>query len=411
MCLLRQAQALFILLVCVASSPVLAQKSQNYEDLRRRLVNEVLIPAGIKHKGVLKSMLDTPRHEFCPPKSREYAYDDVGLPIGDKQTISSPFIVAYMTESLDPQPTDKVLEIGTGSGFQAAILSPLVKEVYSIEIVETLGKSAAKLLEKLRYKNIHTKVGDGYQGWAEHAPFDKIIVTCSPEKPPQPLIDQLKEGGLMVIPAGERYNQMLYLMTKKDGKLESQVLRPTLFVPMTGRAEETREKLPDPAKPVVGNGNFEAPLEEGKTFIPGGWYYERGQELIQDPASPEGKQYIKFTNNVQGRWTHMLQGFPVDGKKIAALDLSMQASCKDVVIGKEPRELPVLAITFYDENVQEISPTKQIGPFKGTQPWKRYESTAKVPSSARTAIMRIGMFGATGEVSFDDISMRVVPRK
>lgn len=397
-------------LACLGAVGALAQKPQNYEDARRRLVNDVLIPAGIKHKGVLKSMLDTPRHEFCLPNTREYAYDDVGLPIGDKQTISSPFIVAYMTEALDPQATDKVLEIGTGSGFQAAILSPLVKEVYSIEIVENLGKKAAKLLEKLHYSNVKTKIGDGYQGWTEHAPFDKIIVTCSPEKPPQPLIDQLKEGGLMVIPQGERYNQMLYLMIKKDGKLEPNALRPTLFVPMTGRAEETREIQPDPAKPVVGNGNFEAPLEEGKTFVPGGWYYERGQELVSDSAAPEGKQYLRFTNNVQGRWTHVLQGFPVDGKKIAALDLSMQASCKDVAIGREPKELPELAITFYDENVKEIS-TSRLGDLRGTRPWKRYESTAKVPSNARSAIMRIGMFGATGEACFDDISMRVVPRK
>ncbi len=400
----------FVVLTLCATAEAFAQKKESYEDLRRRLVNDVLIPAGIKHKGVLKSMLDTPRHEFCAPKSRPYAYNDVGLPIGDKQTISSPFIVAYMTEALDPQPTDKVLEIGTGSGFQAAILSPLVKDVYSIEIVESLGKNAAKLLEKLHYKNIHTKVGDGYQGWTEHAPFDKIIVTCSPEKPPQPLIDQLKEGGLMVIPAGERFNQMLYLMTKKDGKLEPKMLIPTLFVPMTGRAEETREKLPDPAKPVVGNGDFEAPLEEGKTFIPGGWYYERGQELVQDSSAPQGKQYIKFKNDVQGRWTHILQGFPVDAKKIAALDLSMQASCKDVAKGREEDELPMLSITFYNENVQEVS-TSHLGPFMGTQAWKRYESTVKVPSAARSAIVRIGMFGATGETSFDDISMRVVPRK
>lgn len=400
----------FLLLTLIATASAFAQKTPDYEALRRQLVNDVLIPAGIKHKGVLKSMLDTPRHEFCQPASRKFAYDDVGLPIGDKQTISSPFIVAYMTESLDPQPTDKVLEIGTGSGFQAAILSPLVKEVYSIEIVETLGKNAARLLEKLRYKNIHTKVGDGFQGWIEHAPFDKIIVTCSPEKPPQPLIDQLKEGGLMVIPAGERFNQMLYLMTKKEGKLVPRELRPTLFVPMTGRAEETREKLPDPAKPEIGNGDFEAAVEAEKNFIPGGWYYERGQEIVQDSSAPQGKQYLRFTNQVQGRWTHVLQGFPVDGKKIAALDLSMQAMCKEVVMGREPKESPMLAITFYNENVQEIS-TSHLGELKGTLPWKRYESTVKVPPTARSAIMRIGMFGATGETSFDDISMRVVPRK
>jgi protein-L-isoaspartate(D-aspartate) O-methyltransferase len=119
----------------------------------------------------------------------------MSLPIGERQTISSPFIVAYMTECLDPQPTDRVLEIGTGSGYQAAVLSPLVKEVYTIEIVESLGKQAAQTLERLDYRNVHVKVGDGYLGWPEHAPFDKIIVTCSPESIPQPLVDQLREGG------------------------------------------------------------------------------------------------------------------------------------------------------------------------------------------------------------------------
>ena len=174
----------------------------------------------------------------------------MSLPIGESQTISAPFVVAYMTEQLDPQPTDKVLEIGTGSGYQAAILSPLVKEVYSIEIVESLGQKAARTLKRLKYTNVKTKIGDGYQGWPEHAPFDKIIVTCSPEKVPQPLVDQLKEGGRMVVPVGERYTQELYLLRKKDGKLEQEVLVPTMFVPMTGKAEaaprgETRSRQPE----------------------------------------------------------------------------------------------------------------------------------------------------------------------
>ena len=175
-------------------------------------------------------MKDTPRHEFVPKRlRRNQSYTDAGVPIGKSQTISSPFIVAYMTQVLDTQPTDKVLEIGTGSGYQAAILSPLVQDVYSIEIVEKLGKSAAKVLKKLDYKNVHTKIGDGYKGWPEHAPFDKIIVTCSPEDIPQPLIDQLKEGGTIVVPMGERHQQTLYLMTKKDGEIVRKALRPCLL--------------------------------------------------------------------------------------------------------------------------------------------------------------------------------------
>ena len=150
-----------------------------------------------------------------------------------------------------------MLEIGTGSGYQAAVLSPLVKDVYSIEIVESLGKHAAQTLKRLKYTNVHTKIGDGYLGWPEHAPFDKIIVTCSPEKVPQALVDQLKEGGRMIVPVGERYQQVLYLFKKKDGKLINEALRPTLFVPMTGTAEDEREIKPDPLHPKLVNGGFE----------------------------------------------------------------------------------------------------------------------------------------------------------
>ena len=218
---------------------------------RDEMVTMAVAGAGVKDARVLQSVRDTLRHEFMPRKMWDKAYLDGGFPIGGKQTISSPFIVAFMTESIDPQPTDKVLEIGTGSGYQAAILSPLVKEVYSIEILKPLGTRAALVLKKLKYENVFTKIGDGFLGWQEHAPFDKIIVTCSPEKVPQPLVDQLVEGGLMVIPVGERYQQTLYSMRKKDGKLVEVSRRPTLFVPMTGRAEERREVQPDPLHPAT----------------------------------------------------------------------------------------------------------------------------------------------------------------
>lgn len=415
MCKSRLTYALVGLLTVAACAPAFAQKTQNYDDARRRLVNDVLIPSGIKNERVLKAVLDTPRHEFCLPKYREQAYLDMGLPIGEKQTISGPFVVAYMTESLDPQATDKVLEIGTGSGYQAAILSPLVKEVYSIEIVESLGKKAAKTLESLKYKNVFTKIGDGYQGWPEKAPFDKIIVTCSPEKPPEALIDQLKEGGLMVIPTGERYQQTLYLMKKKDGKLEAEALRPTLFVPMTGRAEDTREVKPDPTKAEVVNGTFEKQPEEGKNIVPG-WYYERLHELVEDPMAPEGKHYVKFSNQIQSRVGHLWQGLIVDGRKIASLDCRMQATCKNAVAGQDasgresPEAMPMLVIYFYDEN-RKVVGEDHLGPMKGTIPWKRFEKTVKVPPSAREANIGIGLFGATGEASFDDISFRAIPRK
>ena len=167
------------------------------------MVEYEVVAAGVKDKRVCDAMRATPRHLFVPDALRRYAYFDISLPIGEGQTITSPFTVAYMTEHLEPQPGDKVLEIGTGSGYQAAVLSGLVAEVYTIEIVEPLGRRAAETLRSLGYDNVKTKIGDGYQGWAEHAPFDKIIVTCSPENVPKPLVEQLKEGGRLVVPLGQ----------------------------------------------------------------------------------------------------------------------------------------------------------------------------------------------------------------
>ena len=201
------------------------------------MVQRHLVERGIKNPRVLDAFRTVPRHRFLPPETRRQAYDDESIPIGEGQTITPPYDVAFMTEALDPKPTDKVYEVGTGSGYQAAILSRLVKDVYSVEIHEPLSKRATEVLKDLGYTNIHTRVGDGYAGWPEAAPFDAIIVTCAPRRSPRPLVEQLKEGGRMVIPLGDRFNQIVYLMIKKDGKLITKELRPTLFVPMTGRAQ------------------------------------------------------------------------------------------------------------------------------------------------------------------------------
>jgi protein-L-isoaspartate(D-aspartate) O-methyltransferase len=203
---------------------------------RNRMVQRHLVERGIKDPRVLEAFRTVPRHRFLPPKSQRQAYDDESIPIGEGQTITPPYDVAFMTEVLDPKPSDRIYEVGTGSGYQSAILSQLVKEVYSVEIKQPLGERAAKVHKELGYTNIHTRVGDGYEGWPEAAPFDAIIVTCAPQKIPQPLIDQLKEGGRMVIPLGDRFTQSVYLYEKRDGKLIGRHLKPTLFVPMTGRA-------------------------------------------------------------------------------------------------------------------------------------------------------------------------------
>lgn len=207
-------------------------RAQDYQKLRETMVHDQLIRHDIKSKTVLDAMRTVERHRFVPMSEIMYAYSDTPLPIGYGQTISQPYIVAFMTEALDLKPKDKVLEIGTGSGYQAAILSKLCKEVYTIEIVPQLGKQADSLFQVLNISNVTVRIGDGYQGWVETAPFDAIIVTCSPDHIPKPLQDQLREGGRMIIPIGDRYVQELVLATKVKGKLKIKSKLPVLFVPM-----------------------------------------------------------------------------------------------------------------------------------------------------------------------------------
>ncbi|MCM8795926.1 MAG: protein-L-isoaspartate(D-aspartate) O-methyltransferase [Candidatus Omnitrophica bacterium] len=189
---------------------------------------------GVKDKRVLEAMLKVERHLFVPKIWQHLAYEDMPLPIGEGQTISQPYIVGLMTELLELKGEEKVLEIGTGSGYQAAILAELAKEVYTIEILPKLASKAEKLLKELGYKNIKVKCGDGYLGWPEFAPFDAIIVTCAPDKVPLPLIEQLAEAGRLVIPVGETY-QNLKLLIKSKGRIEERDIIPVRFVPMIRR--------------------------------------------------------------------------------------------------------------------------------------------------------------------------------
>jgi len=206
---------------------------------RARMVQDQLASSGrdIRDPRVLEAMSRVPRHEFVPEGWRGEAYADHPLPIGHGQTISQPYIVAFMTEQLTPQPTDRILEIGTGSGYQAAVLAELVAEVYSIEIVEALAAQASRTLDRLGYRNVKVRAGDGYQGWPEHAPFDAIIVTCAPDHVPRPLVDQLKEGGRMIIPVTGTFQQELFLLVKEGRDVKQRAVLPVRFVPMTGDAE------------------------------------------------------------------------------------------------------------------------------------------------------------------------------
>jgi protein-L-isoaspartate(D-aspartate) O-methyltransferase len=208
----------------------------SYEETRRKMIAWQIKRRGIADPRILNVLQKIERHRFVPANTAASAYEDYPIPIGEGQTISQPYIVALMTQLLKPKETDIVLEIGTGSGYQAAVLAELTQEVYTIEIVETLGKRAEKLLEELGYKNIHCRIGDGYKGWPEKAPFDKIIVTAAPDHVPQPLVDQLKNGGILVIPVGKTHQELLVITKDEKGVRQENVL-PVRFVPMTGEAE------------------------------------------------------------------------------------------------------------------------------------------------------------------------------
>ncbi len=233
-----------LVMATVGPKPLLSADSPNGRDddgqqreARNQMIDRQLSLAGrrIKDERVLKAMREVPRQRFVPRSLRDHAYDDSPLPIGFGQTISQPYIVAFMTEMLRLKPTDRVLEVGTGSGYQTAVLAELAKEIYSIEIIEPLAERAEKTLAEMNIKNVHVRAGDGYQGWPEHAPYDAVIVTCAPDAIPQTLCDQLAEGGRMMIPVGPTAgSQELILLEKHDGKLTQQAVLPVRFVPMTG---------------------------------------------------------------------------------------------------------------------------------------------------------------------------------
>jgi protein-L-isoaspartate(D-aspartate) O-methyltransferase len=199
---------------------------------RQRMVDEQMVARGISDNGTLEALRKVPRHLFVPRNMENYAYDDNPLPIGYSQTISQPYIVALMTQVVNPAPGKRALEIGTGSGYQAAVLAEIVDSVYTIEIVPELAKQSAELFKKLGYNNIVSRYGDGYKGWPEHAPFDIIIVTAAPEQIPQPLLDQLAENGRLIIPVGSPYSfQNLILAVKKNGKVSRHHITSVRFVP------------------------------------------------------------------------------------------------------------------------------------------------------------------------------------
>lgn len=372
---------------------------------RDQLVRTAIIPAGIRDRRVIQSIRVTPRHEFMDPSKRELAYFDMAVPIGHGQTISPPYIVAFMTAQLEPQPTDRVLEIGTGSGYQAAVLSPLVKEVYTIEIVEPLGIKAAETLKRLNYTNVFPKIGDGYLGWPEKAPFDKIIVTCSPESIPKPLVEQLADGGQIIIPVGERFQQTLCRFRKHNGELKREPLQETFFVPMTGESEAQRKVTPDKTQPTIVNGSFEEKL--GDTDDPAGWYYVRQAAVTQLDSAPDKDHILLFRNATMGRSAHALQAIGVDGLLVGELELRVDFRCMNIRPGRQKDEVARVLIEFYNENRTPVGQAL-IGPWRGSTGWRQAVQKVKVPQTAQLAVVGVGLFGATGQLAVDRFEISVV---
>ncbi|MGL4944494.1 MAG: protein-L-isoaspartate(D-aspartate) O-methyltransferase [Thermoguttaceae bacterium] len=414
----RTIATLFALLglcaIAFAADAPLVEKFPVSTEASAMVDDELLPQGGLTSERVIDVMRRIPRHLFVPDGYRGLAYRDMALAIGSSQTISPPYIVATMTQWLDPQPTDRVLEIGTGSGYQAAVLSLLARDVYTIEIVEPLGREATERLERLGFSNVHVRVGDGYAGWPEAAPFDKIIVTCSPDAIPQPLIDQLGEGGKMIIPVGERHQQRFVVLTKRNGSLDEERRDATYFVPMTGEAESRRRDKPDGAHPQLVGGNFDETYSFDGTSSghPLGWHYARGTTVVTDDKSSPDGNYLRLVRDATRRIAQVIQGIPVDGTSLTSLRLEWLARTKDVsAIDSASRvRTPTVYVIFYNAERHIVGET-QIGYTAGTTPWRRQSGVVTVPKTACDANIFFGLFQATGTLDIDDIRLTVTPRK
>ncbi|MHB0954865.1 MAG: protein-L-isoaspartate(D-aspartate) O-methyltransferase [Pirellulaceae bacterium] len=385
----------------VSAFAVAQPPSDGYEEARASMVQKEVRGRGVQDQRVWAAMREVPRHLFVPPDQRKFAYMDGALPIGNGQTITSPYVVGFMTEKLEPQASDKVLEIGTGSGYQASVLSRIVAEVYTIEIVEPLGRRATRTIQRLGYNNVHVKIGDGYLGWPEHAPFDKIIVTCSPEDVPRALIDQLKEGGRLVVPLGERFQQTLYLFRKTAGELQREKLESTFFVPMTGEAEEMRVAKNDSGIPQLVNASFEQSDPDSEVV---GWFYVRQAQIVEDLTAPDGRHCLVLSNSVPGQNAHALQAIGLDGRKLKSVHLSVQYRTRGISVQPDKSRHPRVELTFYDET-RTLIRTVTLGPWHGDRLWSEERAEAAVPSRSRFAVIAVAMFDTLGEFAVDHLQV------
>ncbi len=231
--------------IAFAAASCERDKIVNYGEARKRMVEREILGRGIEDQRVINALLKVPRHLFIPEEHMHYSYYNLPVPIGYGQTISSPFIVALMTQELELKSTDRVLEVGTGSGYQAAILAEIAGEVYTVEIIEPLAKNAEKRLRELKYDNVVVVLGNGFWGLPDEAPFDKIIVTCAPEEIPEPLIEQLGDHGIMIIPVGPTGFQYLIKVRREGDDITTEEVTPVSFVPLTGEHGDAQDEGQD----------------------------------------------------------------------------------------------------------------------------------------------------------------------
>lgn len=379
-------------------------ETPEFQSARERLVEQLREDEGFGDAQVLAAMRETPRHPFVPKRLWAMAYYDMALPIGRGQTISPPSMVARMIDRLDPQPGDRVLEVGTGTGYQAAVLSRLATEVCTIEIVGSLARRARSNLKRLGRVNVRVKTGDGYLGWPEYAPFDRIIVACSPEQVPVPLIEQLREGGTMVVPLGAGYDQMLFVLTKTNGVLVREAVAPTVFVPMTGRAEAERENPVGSSAPALINASFEEVLPG--TSRPRGWYHQR-QMTVPIGGAPEEARFALFENESPGRTAEASQAFGLDGRRVRKLAVSGMVKAEEIEPGAGEREQASVVVAFYNGK-RELIGASSVVDWRGTFDWRSFDQLMKVPAATREAIVRVGLCGATGRLSLDGLRLTVL---
>ena len=391
-------------LLLVSPQPAAAQSGmRELLEARRLMVQEEIAAQGIENERLLEAMREVPREQFIPLYKRNLAYLNLAVTYGDGQVILPPLVTAHLIEQLDPQKNDKVLVIGAGSGYSSALLSRMCREVYAVEIDRNVAATAEETLNRLKYTNVKLRVGDGFEGWQEHAPYQRIIVECSPDSVPKPLVEQLAEGGVLLVPVGTEFDQTMHLCKKVNGELTTVSLWPTLLLPMKGKAEEFRSQSEKLRTPSILNGGFEEIVPK-TTDVPASWAYVRQGRVITDSTCPEGKYSLSFINVTPVVAATALQAFPVDGKSISELTLACKIWGKEIRPGQNRQELPRVEVRFFDEKRRFVG-GEWMGGWNMTFNWLPKEHVFSVPRTAKFALLRIGLGGATGEIRFDDFRL------